>query len=210
MEEKLETMLENELDNDGLENDGLDNDALGNDALDNDVQDNDGLDNDALGNDVLDNDALDNSANNKNDSAQDFILAMKNGLGLKDVNILTYSPLTLAYIGDDAYDLVIRTFLINQGNMQVNKINKRANSIVKAETQSKMVRVIEPILSDEERAVYKRGRNAKSATTAKNASVNDYRRATGFEALIGYLYLLGRFERMIELIKISLVEIGEL
>ena len=210
MEEKLETMLENELDNDGLENDGLDNDALGNDALDNDVQDNDGLDNDALGNEVLDNDALDNSANNKNDSAQDFILAMKNGLGLKDVNILKYSPLTLAYIGDDAYDLVIRTFLINQGNMQVNKINKRANSIVKAETQSKMVRVIEPILSDEERAVYKRGRNAKSATTAKNASVNDYRRATGFEALIGYLYLLGRFERMIELIKISLVEIGEL
>ena len=205
MEEKLETMLENELDINALDNDVLDDDALGNDALDNDA-----LDNDALGNDVLDNDALDNSANNKNDSAQDFILAMKNGLGLKDVNILTYSPLTLAYIGDDAYDLVIRTFLINQGNMQVNKINKRANSIVKAETQSKMVRVIEPILSDEERAVYKRGRNAKSATTAKNASVNDYRRATGFEALIGYLYLLGRFERMIELIKISLVEIGEL
>jgi len=144
------------------------------------------------------------------ENGQDFISAMKSGLGLKEVNILTYSPLTLAYIGDDAYDLVIRTFLINQGNMQVNKINKRANSIVKAETQSKMVRVIEPILSDEERAVYKRGRNAKSASTAKNASVNDYRRATGFEALIGYLYLLGRYERMIELIKISLVDIGEL
>jgi len=147
---------------------------------------------------------------NQNENGQDFILAMKNGLGLKDVNILTYSPLTLAYIGDDAYDLVIRTFLVSQGNMQVNKINKRANSIVKAETQSKMVRVIEPILSDEERAVYKRGRNAKSATTAKNASVNDYRRATGFEALIGYLYLLGRYERMIELIRISLEDIGEL
>ena len=145
-----------------------------------------------------------------NENGQDFISAMKNGLGLKEVNILTYSPLTLAYIGDDAYDLVIRTFLVNQGNMQVNKINKRANSIVKAETQSKMVRVIEPILSDEERAVYKRGRNAKSASTAKNASVNDYRRATGFEALIGYLYLLGRYERMIELIKISLEDIGEL
>ena len=144
------------------------------------------------------------------ENGQDFISAMKSGLGLKEVNILTYSPLTLAYIGDDAYDLVIRTFLINQGNMQVNKINKRANSIVKAETQSKMVRVIEPILSDEERAVYKRGRNAKSASTAKNASVNDYRRATGFEALIGYLYLLGRYERMIELIKISLEDIGEL
>jgi len=156
---------------------------------------------------------LENRTETKPDNiekGQDFISAMKSGLGLKEVNILTYSPLTLAYIGDDAYDLVIRTFLINQGNMQVNKINKRANSIVKAETQSKMVRVIEPILSDEERAVYKRGRNAKSASTAKNASVNDYRRATGFEALIGYLYLLGRYERMIELIKISLVDIGEL
>jgi len=155
-------------------------------------------------------DIIEENLDDNDDNAQDFILAMKNGLGLKEVDILTYSPLTLAYIGDDAYDLVIRTFLLSQGNMQVNKINKRANSIVKAETQSRMVRAIEPILLDEERTIYKRGRNAKSATTAKNASVNDYRRATGFEALIGYLYLLGRFERMIELIKISLEEIGEL
>lgn len=143
-------------------------------------------------------------------NTEDFISVMKAGLGLKQVDIVTYSPLTLAYIGDDVYDLVIRTFLINQGNMPVNKINKRANSIVKAETQSKMIGFIEPLFSEEERAVYKRGRNAKSATTAKNASVNDYRRATGFEALMGYLYLLGRYERMIELIKVSLEKIGEL
>ncbi|SEW01928.1 ribonuclease-3 family protein [[Clostridium] fimetarium] len=191
MEEKLDDILEKKIEN--MVEKMLDN------ILEEDL---DNISEDELYN--IPEDELDNK------NGQDFISAMKNGLGLKEVNILTYSPLTLAYIGDDAYDLVIRTFLVNQGNMQVNKINKRANSIVKAETQSKMVRVIEPILSDEERAVYKRGRNAKSASTAKNASVNDYRRATGFEALIGYLYLLGRYERMIELIKISLEDIGEL
>jgi len=191
MEEKLDDILEKKIEN--MVEKMLDN------ILEEDI---DNISEDELYN--IPEDELDNK------NGQDFISAMKNGLGLKEVNILTYSPLTLAYIGDDAYDLVIRTFLVNQGNMQVNKINKRANSIVKAETQSKMVRVIEPILSDEERAVYKRGRNAKSASTAKNASVNDYRRATGFEALIGYLYLLGRYERMIELIKISLEDIGEL
>ena len=139
-----------------------------------------------------------------------FNEAMQKGLDLKKIDPSMYSPLALAYIGDDAYDLVVRTFLLNQGNMQVNKINKRANSIVKAETQSKMVGIIEPSLTDEELAVYKRGRNAKSATTAKNASVNDYRRATGFEALMGFLYLSERFERMISLIRMSLEGIGEL
>lgn len=146
----------------------------------------------------------------KLENSKDFISAMKNGLNLKEVNILTYSPLTLAYIGDDVYDLVIRTFLINQGNMQVNKINKHANSLVKAETQSKMIGVIESELTQEELTIYKRGRNAKSATTAKNASVHDYRRATGFEALIGFLYLQGRFERMVELIRLSLQGLGEI
>ena len=139
-----------------------------------------------------------------------FNEAMQKGLDLKKIDPSMYSPLALAYVGDDAYDLVIRTFLLNQGNMQVNKINKRANTIVKAETQSKMVGIIEPFLTDEELAIYKRGRNAKSATTAKNASVNDYRRATGFEALMGYLYLSEKFERMISLIRMSLEGIGEL
>ena len=81
-----------------------------------------------------------------------FNEAMQNGLCLKKMDPSMYSPLALAYVGDDAYDLVVRTFLLNQGNMQVNKINKRANSIVKAETQSKMVGIIEPVLTDEELA----------------------------------------------------------
>ena len=145
-----------------------------------------------------------------NDESQDFVECMYKNLKMKNVDPLTYSSLALAYIGDDAYDLVIRTFVLNHGNMQVNKLNKRACSIVKAETQSKMVGIIEPFLTEEEIGVYKRGRNAKSVSTAKNASINDYRRATGFEALMGYLYLLKRFDRMTELIRISLEGIGEM
>jgi ribonuclease-3 family protein len=88
--------------------------------------------------------------------------------------------------------------------MQVNKLNKKTSSIVKAESQSAMIGVIEPMLSEHEEAVYKRGRNAKSYTSAKNASIGDYRRATGFEALMGYLYLSGQYERMMELVKAGL------
>ena len=94
--------------------------------------------------------------------------------------------------------------------MQVNKINKHACNLVKAQKQSEMIGIIEPLLDNYEEAVYKRGRNAKSYTSAKNASISDYRRATGFEALMGYLYLSNRYERMMELIKAALVGIGEI
>lgn len=146
----------------------------------------------------------------QNDNTIDFVEAINRGLSLKEVEPLNYSSINLAYIGDDAYDLVIRTYLLNQGNMAVNKINKHANSLVKAETQSQIVGIIEPLLSEEELAVYKRGRNAKSYTSSKNASIGDYRRATGFEALIGYLYLLKRYDRMISLVKAGLIGIGEI
>ncbi|MGN0328899.1 MAG: Mini-ribonuclease 3 [Lachnospira sp.] len=125
-------------------------------------------------------------------------------LNLKEVNPKQLSPLVLAYIGDSIYDLVIKTFIVTEGNTQVNKMNKKASSIVKAETQSKVIGFLEPMLSEEEENVYKRGRNAKSYTSAKNASISDYRRATGFEALIGYLYLAGNYNRMTELIKAGL------
>ena len=88
--------------------------------------------------------------------------------------------------------------------MQVNKLHKHASSLVKAEKQSEMIRTLEPQLTEEELHIYKRGRNAKSNTMAKNASVGDYRRATGFEAVIGYLYLKGEYSRMIDLIKAGL------
>ena len=126
-------------------------------------------------------------------------------LGLKEISPAQLSPLVLAYIGDSIFDLVIKTYLLDtKGNMQVNKLNRFASNIVKAQSQSGMIGIIEPLLSPAEEAVYKRGRNAKSYTSAKNASISDYRRATGFEALMGYLYLEGEYERMIQLIKAGL------
>ncbi|MDD3239338.1 MAG: ribonuclease III domain-containing protein [Lachnospira sp.] len=136
--------------------------------------------------------------------------AMWEHLQLGDIDPKTMSPLVLAYIGDSVYDLAIRTFVISKGNMQVNKLNKHACGLVKAEMQSKMIGFIEPLLEPNEEAVYKRGRNAKSYTSAKNASITDYRRATGFEALMGYLYLSGRYNRMMELVTEGLKQVGEI
>ena len=116
------------------------------------------------------------------------------------------SPLTLAYIGDAIYELVIRTILVEKGNTQVNKLHNRASRLVKASAQSSMIEKLKPHLTEEEAAVFKRGRNAKSYTMAKNASMSDYRRATGFEALMGYLYLTEQWDRMLELIKTGLEE----
>ena len=136
---------------------------------------------------------------------QNLTESIKNVLGLKEISPAQLSPLVLAYIGDSIFDLVIKTYLLDtKGNMQVNKLNRFASNIVKAQSQSEMIGIIEPLLSPAGEAVYKRGRNAKSYTTAKNASISDYRRATGFEALMGYLYLEGEYERMIQLIKAGL------
>ncbi|MDD3220569.1 MAG: ribonuclease III domain-containing protein [Lachnospiraceae bacterium] len=128
---------------------------------------------------------------------------------LEEPDLRTYSPLTLAYIGDGIYELMIRTILVKQGNKQVNKLHREAASMVKAHAQSSMMEVLEPVLTEEELAVYKRGRNAKSFTVAKNASVMDYRRATGFEAVMGYLYLSRQNKRMIDLIRIGLDSIKD-
>ena len=125
---------------------------------------------------------------------------------LENTDIRTYSPLTLAYIGDAIYELVIRTILVEKGNTQVNKLHQRASKLVKASAQSAIIEKLKPYLTDEEMGVFKRGRNAKSFTMAKNASMSDYRRATGFEALMGYLYLTEQWDRMLELIKIGITE----
>ncbi len=120
--------------------------------------------------------------------------------GLQQQDIRTYSPLTLAYIGDAIFELVVRTVLVDRRNTQPEKLHKAATKVVKAETQALMIEALKEELTEEELAVFKRGRNAKSATKAKNATISEYRRATGFEALMGYLYLKGDLERMIELI----------
>ena len=133
---------------------------------------------------------------------------IKQSFDLKEVDIRTYSPLTLAYIGDCVYDLVIRTVVVERGNEPANKLHKKTVAYVKAQTQASMIEALLPYLTEEEEAVYKRGRNAKSYTSAKNASIGDYRKATGMEALVGYLYLTGQEARIMELIKTGLKELS--
>ncbi len=123
-------------------------------------------------------------------------------------DIRTYSPLALAYIGDGVYELVIRTVLLGKGNCPVNKLHRRASALVRAGAQSEMMHALEPLLDPEEARIYKRGRNAHPATMAKHATMTEYRRATGFEALMGWLYLTRRWERMMELIKTGIGYVG--
>lgn len=129
---------------------------------------------------------------------------IKKSFGIEEVDIKAYSPLTLAYIGDGVFDLVIRTVVVERGNRPANKLHHKTISLVKAQTQSAMAEVLLPDLRTEELAVYKRGRNAKPYTSAKNASISDYRKATGLEAVMGYLYLTDGEARMVELIYLGL------
>lgn len=120
-----------------------------------------------------------------------------------------YSSLVMAYIGDSVYDLLIRTLVLDMGNGKVNHFHKITSGIVKAESQARLVESVMEELTEEEEAIYRHGRNAKSATSAKNASIVDYRIATGFEALLGYLYLSGRMERAVSLVKLGLERTGQ-
>lgn len=130
---------------------------------------------------------------------------LKKEFSCGEVDIRTYSPLTLAYMGDCVYDLIIRTVIIARGNRSANDLHKWAVRYVKAKAQSDLIECMleHNLLTPEEEAVYRRGRNAKSYTKAKNADIADYSRATGLEALIGYLYLSDKTERAIELVKES-------
>ena len=125
---------------------------------------------------------------------------------LEEQDIRSYSPLTLAYIGDGIYELIIRTILVKKGNCPVNRLHKKASSLVKAAAQSGIMEIIEKELTPKELSVYRRGRNAHSPTMAKHATMADYRRATGFEALMGYLYLKEEYTRIITLIRMGIGE----
>ena len=107
------------------------------------------------------------------------------------------NPLQLALVGDAVYELYIRNYILaNNRELSVHKIHVKAISYVKAKAQSTIIQNIEHMLTEDELYIYKRGRNAKSGTIPKNAEVLDYRNATGFEALIGYLHLTGNKERI--------------
>ncbi len=119
-----------------------------------------------------------------------------------------YSSLALAYLGDAVYELYVRNHLLAKGNFSVNELHKAAVHYVQAKAQSDAITALEQELTEEEMRVYKRGRNAKPATLPKHANVGDYHRATGLEALIGYLYLEGNTPRLTQLFEkvIALLE----
>ena len=118
----------------------------------------------------------------------------------KKSDIEMYNPLVLAYVGDSVYETFVRTLLVSKGSMQVNKLHKGAIKYVKAKSQAGILQKLEEDLTEDEKIIVKRGRNTKSATVPKNAELSDYRYATGFECLIGYLFLTGRVERLMELL----------
>ena len=130
------------------------------------------------------------------------------GRGTHDAR--SQSALALAYIGDCIYDLVIRTVLITHEGGKNGSLHNKAIKIVNAKAQADLFDAIEADLTEEETKVYHRGRNAKNSSSAKNASIVAYRKATGLEALIGYLYLDGRYDRIVELMKLGFERTGQM
>ena len=116
----------------------------------------------------------------------------------------SYSPLALAYIGDSVYDLRVKSYFVFNSNMQPEKYHRRVSAIVSANAQAEFIKNYMDNLTEEEKAVYKRGRNTSPHTKAKNASLENYLMATGFESVIGYLYLSGQNDRLCEIIDASM------
>lgn len=141
---------------------------------------------------------------------RDFFGEIEEKFGMSNRKPEQYSALGLAYIGDGVYDLIIRTIVVDLGNKKVNLLHRMTSGIVKAESQAQLMKEIMAELTPEEEAIFHHGRNAKSSTSAKNASIVDYRVATGFEALIGYLYLKHEMPRILELVQIGLEKTGQM
>ena len=142
------------------------------------------------------------------DESINLLQKIKQEFDCKDVDLRTYSPLTLAFLGDCVYDIIIRTVVVERGNRATQGLHKKKSYLVNAKTQKELIESIQDLLTPEEEDIYRRGRNAKSYTTAKNASVGDYRKATGFEALLGYLYLDDKIDRVLFLVKEGLKRIS--
>ncbi len=124
--------------------------------------------------------------------------------GMEIAPLNTYSPQSLAFLGDGVFEIIIRTLVLEYANRQANALHKSKTKIVNAGTQARIVESIMDELTEEEMSVFRRGKNAKTMSPAKNADIRDYHKATGFEALCGYLYLKGDVDRLISLIKSGL------
>ena len=133
-----------------------------------------------------------------------ILLTVNEIFNSKEVRANEYSPLALAFIGDSVFDLVIKSVIVEKANCQVNKLQNKTSKIVRATTQALIVDALKDVLTEEEANIYRRGRNAKPYTKAKNASYSEYCKATGLEALVGYLYLKGETKRLVSLIKLGL------
>lgn len=134
----------------------------------------------------------------------DFLTFLERELSLDEMKVHTYSPLALAFIGDSIYDLIIRTYIISKGSKAVGKMHKESSLYVNAKTQAKIYHAIKDTLTEEELSVMKRGRNAKTGSKPKNTDLITYKHATGFETLIGYLYITKQLERLVALIAAGL------
>ena len=134
--------------------------------------------------------------------------ALKDAFGIAGKDYSQYSALPLAFLGDAVFSLAVREILLARGNAPADKLHREAAKVVKAPAQARMIRALMEELTKEEEAVYRRGRNAKPMNTAKNASREEYLEATGFEALAGYLYLSGEYERLAFLIKKGMEKTG--
>ena len=123
--------------------------------------------------------------------------------------VKSLSSVSLAFVGDAVYSLYVREKLVSESSAKTGELNKLSSQIVCAKAQAKRVDLLMSVLTEEELAVYKRARNHKTLSQAKNANIVDYKRATGLEAVIGYLYLSGKIDRLNEILKLSVGENNE-
>ena len=133
----------------------------------------------------------------------DFFKNLGERLDIKELDVESYSPPALAYIGDAVYEVYVRTLILSGGNAPVRKLHTRSVGYVKAKAQSGILRKLMEELAPDELEVVRRGRNAKSGTIPKNVNLSEYKYATGFEALIGYLYLKKDYKRLLEILRLS-------
>ena len=139
----------------------------------------------------------------------DLPAKIKEQFEIKDTDINTYNPLTLAFIGDSVYETIVRTMVVSKGNKSVNALAKDKNKLVNAKTQSRIAEILTEYYTEEEADIYRRGKNAKTANHSKSAAYSEYHRATGLEAVFGYLYLTGNLDRCLELFKTALEKLDD-
>lgn len=134
-------------------------------------------------------------------AAEESVFGSEEVLSREKAKLL--SPVVLAFVGDAAYSLYVRERLVRSGGGRASDFQRAAARVVSAHGQSEFLERLLPCFTEEEAEIFRRGRNAKKATKSKNASVSDYNRSTGFEAVLGFLYLTGSYGRIGELLALD-------